>query len=322
MDLPEHYAALARRIGRERLGVRVLRQATHWARLTHQGEGVFQVERVVPIDAVVAAVLRLCGLAARARRNFLDVRVVERECWLRRLPSAFDGFRLMQITDLHLDLDPALVEVVQRLVGLTPHDAAVITGDYRNGTDNDFASSVALTTRILPGLAKERWGTLGNHDFIEMVPLLEASGLPILLNENAVIRRGGEELWIAGVDDAHFYRTHDLGAAASGIPRNACRILLSHTPELADAAAAEGYDLMLSGHTHGGQICLPGGRALVVPARGLPRALIRGAWRVGGMEGYTSPGTGSCGVAARFNCPPEITVHVLRRGEPSRRNGT
>jgi predicted MPP superfamily phosphohydrolase len=69
---------------------------------------------------------------------------------------------------------------------------------------------------------------------------------------------------------------------------------------------------MLSGHTHGGQICLPGGRHLVSSSRGLPRQFVKGRWQSGGMCGYTSPGTGSSGVAARLNCPPEITVHVLR----------
>jgi predicted MPP superfamily phosphohydrolase len=133
----------------------------------------------------------------------------------------------------------------------------------------------------------------------------------VLLNENTSVMRGTDKLWFAGLDDPHFYRTHDFEAARCGIPQGACSILLAHSPEVYDEARHYGFSLMLSGHTHGGQICLPGGIAMVRNGR-CPHAQFTGPWTYHGLHGYTSRGTGSCGVPARFNCPPEMTVHVLR----------
>ena len=99
--------------------------------------------------------------------------------------------------------------------------------------------------------------------------------------------------------------------AAQNIPPEALAILLSHSPEPYRLAAHTGFDLMLSGHTHGGQICLPGGVALMTNAD-CPRRFCRGAWRYHHMQGYTSLGSGSSVVGVRFNCPPEITLHHLR----------
>ena len=162
-------------------------------------------------------------------------------------------------------------------------------------------------------LSPARFAILGNHDFLEMVPGLEEIGLVVLLNESTWIERGGQRLWIAGIDDPHFYKTHDIERAGSEIPSGACAVLLSHSPETHAQAAEAGFQLQLSGHTHGGQICLPGGRALVVPCN-VPKKFHAGRWTHGRLQGYTSRGTGACGVAARWNCPPEITLHTLRAG--------
>ena len=309
------YVSLEKRIGRKHLADRLLKQAGNSAKLVHQGEGIFRLERMIPVDDIVAFLLRCSGFGGMARRNFLDVRVVTQEWHLPHLPQAFDGFRLMQIADLHLDLDPALWPVVEKIVASSPHDAVVLTGDYRNRTHSDYAPCLREMSRIVSGFASPRWGILGNHDCIEMVPALERDGLPILLNETASLERDGERLWIAGVDDPHFYKTHDLEKTRRGIPEGACVILLSHTPEIYADAEPLGFDLMLSGHTHGGQICLPGGIPVVVSCRA-PRAFIKGRWKHGNLQGYTSAGTGCCAVAARLNCPAEITMHVLCRGNP------
>jgi uncharacterized protein len=307
------YPALEARMGRELLSERLLKQAGKSAHLVHQGEGVFRLERFFPLDTLISFCLVATGLGRRARHNFLDVRLTTREWILPRLPPAFDGFRLLHLTDLHLDLDAALTPVIVRLVRSVAHDAAVITGDFKNKTDGDFQPSLRETAKVIEGFAPLRWGILGNHDFVEMVPSLEAAGLPILLNEVAAIDRNGQKLWIAGIDDPHFYKTHDLGKVRSQVPHDGCVILLSHTPETYAAAEPLGFDLQLSGHTHGGQICLPGGIPLVLPCK-IDRRFVRGPWRHGRLQGYTSPGTGSCGVTARFNCPPEIVLHVLRAG--------
>lgn len=304
-------SALEKRLGSELFALRVLKQSDKETGLLHQGEGLLRIERILPLDLLVSTFLRLTGLAPLARRGFLGVRTVEQTWHLARLPVAFDGFRLLQLTDLHIDLDDALVPVIENLVHSIPHDAAVFTGDFRNKTTGDFTGCIRNTARIVSACSPRRWGILGNHDSIEMVPALEEIGLPILLNESASVLRGTERLWFAGTDDPHFYRTHNLRAARAQIPPNACTILLAHSPEIHEEAA--GLDLVLCGHTHGGQLCLPGGRHIVVPCE-LPQKFLKGRWHHGDVQGYTSPGTGSCGIAARLNCPPEITVHTLRSG--------
>jgi len=306
------YLEMEQRIGSTHLSERLHIQSGKAVKLLHHGEGIFRVERFLPIDTLLALGLHASGLGRLVRKNFLGVRVVEQEWTLPRLPAAFDGFRLLQLTDLHLDLDPSLTAVIERLAQATPHDAAVVTGDYRNKTDGDSGPCLREMARVTNALAPLRWGILGNHDFIEMVPPLERTGLPVLLNESVAIRRGDEELWIAGIDDPHFYKTHDLAKARAAAPSNACLILLAHSPEVYPQAEPFGFDLQLSGHTHGGQICLPGGRAVVFSCK-VDHPFIKGRWRHGSLQGYTSPGCGSCTIAARLNCPPEITLHILRR---------
>lgn len=313
-ELPEPFASLAQRLGRERLQHRLLQQASHWAGLAHQGSGIFRMEEHLPLDAIIAFGLAATGLAGRAFRNHRSPQVVERTWRLARLPAAFENFRLLQLTDLHLDLDPGFIDALIPRVSALACDAVVITGDFRNSTRADFNPALDAARRLLAALpAGPRFGVLGNHDFIEQVPSLESAGLRMLLNEAACLERDGTKLWFAGIDDPHFYRTHDLAAASSGIPAGACIVLLSHSPEIADELPDGRFDLVLSGHTHGGQLCLPGGRWLHVPLKGQPAERVRGVWQAAGAQGYTSVGSGSCGVPARLNCPGEITLHHLSR---------
>ena len=154
---------------------------------------------------------------------------------------------------------------------------------------------------------------LGNHDTILMVPELERAGIIVLLNESVPIRRNecDAEITLAGVDDAHYFCADNLEKAAAGIPANSFSILLSHTPEIYRNAEQFGFNLMLSGHTHGGQICLPGGIPLKLNAI-IPRRMGAGPWRQGTLNGYTATGVGTSIVAVRFNCPPEVTLHRLQ----------
>jgi len=132
----------------------------------------------------------------------------------------------------------------------------------------------------------------------------------MLLNEAVAIERGGKRIHLAGIDDAHFYRVDNIEKAVSGIPPGEFSILLSHTPEVYREAAHAGFDLMLSGHTHGGQICLPGGIPLQLNAV-VPLRMGAGGWRHHSMTGYTSVGVGTSVVPVRFNCRPEVTLHHL-----------
>ncbi len=305
------FRPLAARLGPSLLRRRLQAQADLRARLVHQGEGPLAVERVIPVDRIITGILNLSGLAARGRANCLDIRTVTREQPLAGLAAAFDGFRLLQISDLHLDCVEGLADRLIDIIERTPHDLAVITGDFADHAAGYFQDYLHDIRRLGAALGPGALTILGNHDIIEIVPHLEAAGLRVLLNENIAVERHGQQLWFAGIDDPHFYRTHDFEAARRGIPRGACSVLLSHSPTTYDEASHHGFRLMLSGHTHGGQICLPGGFALVRNGR-CPAAQFAGPWTHHGLQGYTARGTGSCGVPARFNCPPEITVHVLR----------
>jgi len=142
---------------------------------------------------------------------------------------------------------------------------------------------------------------------------MEAMGIRMLLNECEVIARDDQRIHLAGIDDAHFFRVDNIEKAALEIPKDKFSILLSHTPEVYRQAAHANFNLMLSGHTHGGQLCLPGGIPIKLEAV-LPRRMGAGAWHYHNMSGYTSVGAGSSVVPVRLNCPPEITLHCLRRG--------
>jgi uncharacterized protein len=166
--------------------------------------------------------------------------------------------------------------------------------------------------RVRDALKGPIYGVLGDHDTIGLVPGLEAMGIRMLLNENAVIERGGQRLHLGGIDDAHFYGMDSIEKAAAAIPHDEFSILISHTPEVFRQAARANFNLLLSGHTHGGQICLPGGFPITLDSI-LPRFMGSGPWKYHDMIGYTSVGAGSSVVPVRYNCPPEITLHHLHR---------
>ncbi len=309
------FAQLADRMGRLRLQGRLEAQVGHASKI-YGGQGLsrFHPENSQMFNNLVSAVLSGAGLMERARRNAMDYRIVRLQASFPDLPASFDGFTLLHLTDIHADAIPDggghLADV---LAGLS-FDQCVVTGDFRFLTWGEYSLALERTATLLAAVKRSRRpiGVLGNHDFIEMVPGLEALGLRVLLNESARVNLGGETLWFLGVDDPHFYGTHDLDRADLAVPRSAFRILLCHSPELFDQAADLGVQLYLCGHTHGGQICLPG-RIPILTNAACPRTLGSGPWKRGDMLGYTSRGTGTSGCAARFFCPPEVTLFTLRR---------
>lgn len=258
--------------------------------------------------ALVAARLR-----ARGRRNALALQVRRNEVRLPHLPPSLDRTILLHLSDLHLDAgERYLRALLQAVAGLDWH-ACVLTGDYRFATTGSCAPAIAALQRLAPVLEGPVFAVLGNHDGIALVPAMEALGWRVLLNERASWERDGAQLHIAGIDDAHYFRTHDLARATRGLAPEDCTVLLSHTPEPFRAAAARNVDLMLCGHTHGGQICLPGGVPVLTDCPA-PRRFASGPWRFRRMAGYTSTGCGCSVIDARFFCPPEVTLHVLRSG--------
>jgi predicted MPP superfamily phosphohydrolase len=306
------YEGLRDRLGDALFRVRLIEQTHHIAGMSHQGGFLEALDRFLDVDRAIRVLLKVSGCWCWGRRNFTAIRIVENTISHPRLPPALDGLRVLQLSDLHLDLDRALRPAIEARLREVRYDLAVVTGDFRNTTTEDHGPSVEEVVRLLPAFGAPVYAVLGNHDFLEIVPPLERAGLRFLLNEVVPVERSGARLWLAGVDDAYFYRTHDLVRVRNATPEDGFSLLLSHSPELYRQAASHGFDVMLSGHTHGGQICLPGGFA-PLSVCDAPRAFLAGPWRFRNLVGYTSRGTGACGVPVRFFCPPEITVHVLRR---------
>jgi predicted MPP superfamily phosphohydrolase len=230
------------------------------------------------------------------------------------LPDAFDGFKLLHISDLHLDAGDGIPEAhIDALQRVGTYDICVITGDYRNKTFGPYRLALEAMSRVCEQINTPIFGVLGNHDTIRMTLGLEKLGMRLLLNEALPIKMDDATIWLAGIDDPHYFRADNLEKATDPIPHDAVSILLSHSPEMYRQATYARFDAMLSGHTHGGQICLPGGIPILLNANA-PRAFCNGPWRYHGMQGYTSAGSGSCIVDVRLNCPPEMTVHTLRKG--------
>jgi hypothetical protein len=300
---------LGRRHARQRLGI----EKDHEAQVFGQGINFFHFENLPLSHVLICAVLMATGLYWRGLSNAAKVDIRHNRIVSPRLPKAFDALTIIQLSDLHVEMSEAAMERVVDLLRESRYDVCVLTGDYRGGTCGPYDTTLAGMAPVIAALKGPIYGVLGNHDTICMVPGLEAMGIRMLLNESVVIERGGERIHLAGIDDAHFYEMDNIEKAAATIPHDEFSILVSHTPEVYRQAARADFDLLLGGHTHGGQICLPGGIPITLDSV-LPRSMGAGAWKYRDLIGYTSVGAGSAVVPVRFNCPPEITLHHFHVG--------
>ena len=244
-----------------------------------------------------------------------DPEITQTDLWLNRLSPAHDGLRIAQLTDLHHSLFTPLEEI-QRAVHLTNHlrpDVVALTGDY-------VTLSPAYIWPVARALGKLRarfgvFAILGNHDFRvdaeEITRALRAQRIHVLRNAHHALRSHSGNLWVAGVDDL-WWEAADIRAALRSIPARDPKILLCHNPLGIHMAAAHGIDLMLSGHTHGGQVRLPMFGSVYGRSK-LGERFVEGWNRLDGTQIYVSRGIGKVLVPLRFGCPPEITLLRLRR---------
>jgi predicted MPP superfamily phosphohydrolase len=258
--------------------------------------------------------LRLTGLYQRGVRNALDIDLNEVELHFDNLPPDFDGYRILQISDPHLD---ALADLGPNIANLIEHsdvDLCALTGDYRFRVHGSFDKVREAFATVFAAInARDGvYAILGNHDSVQMVPMFEALGARVLANQTLSLSRNQSSLHITGVDDAYYYFTDDATAALTRAP-DGFRIALVHSPELATHASEANIDFYLTGHTHGGQVCLPGGYPIVTHSLADKR-FASGHWTLGGMKGYTSRGAGVSGLPVRFNCRGEVTIFTLRTG--------
>ncbi|KQT60985.1 metallophosphoesterase [Methylobacterium sp. Leaf456] len=272
---------------------------------------------IVPVGWRYAAAVLAMLLSAVAVQQALRVPPLKDVAIeIENLPPAFDGYRLLQLTDLHLSRlfpEPWAREVVARSNALGV-DLVVITGDLIDGS---LAARRADVEPLRDLRAPDGvWLIPGNHEyFFEYAAWMRRYadlGLSVLANRHTVLRRGDEALVLAGVTDlsaAHAGQpAHDLDAALAGAPADAPVILLDHQPRAAARAAAKGVALQLSGHTHGGMIA--GLDRLVARANA---GFVSGAYAVGGMTLYVNNGTGLWpGFALRLGPPSELTRITLR----------
>ncbi len=258
---------------------------------------------------------KLTGLHERGLQNTLNVQVEEQDFWFPTLPEGFDNYRILLMTDLHLDGIEGLTDKLIKKISDVEVDLCLIGGDIRMKTYGAMSPCMKKLRKLLAHVKTDNpiLGVLGNHDCIEMTPDFESSGMLMLINDALNIRHNGEEIWIVGVDDPHYYKVNDACQAYKNVPESNFSIFLAHSPEAYKEAASHKAQLYLCGHTHGGQVCFPAGRPILTNSRA-PRYTAAGKWTYKGMTGYTSRGAGASSVPLRFNCPGEITLLTLRKG--------
>ena len=252
--------------------------------------------------------------AAQQPLWLIDPEVTDTTIWMQRLPPALEGLKIVHLTDIHHSLFTPLEEVeraVQLANRLEP-DVVALTGDYVTLSP----AYIAPMARSLGRLRARRgvFAVLGNHDFQvdadEVTRALRCHRIRVLRNSRHPIHAGGKTLWMIGVDDL-WWNSDDLPAALESVPARDAKILLCHNPLGIWQASTRGIDLVLSGHTHGGQVRLPGFRSLYRSKLG--ERFVEGWNRLNGTQIYVSRGIGKVVVPIRVACPAEIACLHLRR---------
>jgi uncharacterized protein len=243
--------------------------------------------------------------------------ITTQRIWLSDLPEGFRGFRILQLTDIHHSLFVPLSQVaaVVELSNRLKPDLIALTGDFVTYS----RSSIEPVAEMLGGL-RARAGVvavLGNHDFRVGADAVERAlrrrHIQVLRNRHRLLHQHGDQLYLAGVDDYGYGA--DLQQAMRGIPEDAATILLAHNPRLLRAAAHRGIGLVLSGHTHGGQVNLP--LLGTVYGRSPEQMRFKKGWdRLGATQIYVSRGIGTIVLPLRWRCPAEVPLLEL---EPHRR---
>jgi hypothetical protein len=278
--------------------------------------------RFLIASACAGAGLALYG--AEIERHWIEV--AHRDARLPGLSQAFDGFRFAQLSDIHIDeyTEPFFLREAIRQINKMNPDAVFLTGDFV--THGILPKKLAIASawqcaNLLTQLkCPHRYAILGNHDVMtsseEVTEALTANGITVLDNAHAPIERAGARFWLAGVDDP-VEGQPDPDAAMPPSIRNIPHepiVLLCHAPDYVDdlliTPVGQAPSLMLSGHTHGGQVRMPFVGAMILPPLG--HKYVEGWFRFGNLQLYVNRGLGTVGIPVRFDCPPEITLFTLR----------
>jgi uncharacterized protein len=251
-----------------------------------------------------------------------ELEIVHQPIAITNLPPSFQNYRIVQISDMHLEefTEPIFLEHVVRKVNDLAPDLVLITGDFvTHGAFTYTAGAYAAKrcAEILSAITCPlRYGCLGNHDVAAgahiVIDALAPYGIPVLVNQHLPIERNGARIWLCAVHDPAV-GAPDLDLTLPTDPDGPV-ILMAHEPDYADTVAVHprGHlvDLMLSGHSHGGQVKFPIVGALILPPMGTKYP--EGRYRFQQIQLYVNRGLGTVGLPFRLNCPPEITVFTLR----------
>ncbi len=245
--------------------------------------------------------------------NAEDLKLREIHLHFSDLPKEFEGFTLLHLSDLHLDGMEGLEDRILDVLNNRTVDLCVFTGDYRTKLHGLHKHIIESLKYLIDGIHSQQGfvGVLGNHDGCHMVNPLEQIGIHMLINGSCLVHKNDEQIRLIGTDDVHYYYT-DQAMHAFEHAGNEFSIALVHSPELYDIAAQMGTDLYLCGHTHAGQVCLPGGVAIIKHLnRG--RRFYRGHWKYMEMQGITHSGVGTSGIPVRFNTRGEVLILHLHK---------
>ena len=257
--------------------------------------------------------LKMSGQFRKGIQNAKNIKVKELQLDFDNLPVEFDNYKILHLTDLHIDTIVGFEDFIIDKVKNLSYDVCFWTGDYRKYTSGSYKQVIPPLKKILEHInAKDGTiGLLGNHDTWKMVDDLEDIGLEMLVNESIKIVRDKSEILITGTDDPHYFPSiyHKQALETGDYP---FKIALIHSPEMYAEASKNTYNLYLCGHTHAGQVCLPNGYA---PLKNLKKGkqFHRGLWKYESMVGYTSPGCGVSGLPVRYNTQGEVTLITLKK---------
>jgi predicted MPP superfamily phosphohydrolase len=276
-----------------------------------------QRRRVPPIGGAPETPLRALALnlSKAARAAFTEphrLTIEHQQIFLKRLPRQLDGFRIVHLSDIHHSPFTSRQQIERAVVtasSLQP-DIIALTGDYISH-EREYAAPCAE----LLGRLRARHGVyavLGNHDHWTdaalITDLFRAEGITVLINEGMRFEKNGAAFWLAGVDDA-MVGLEDLSLALAGSSEDEMKLVLAHNPIILRRAARAGVDLVLSGHTHGGQVNLRGEKSVADRPR---RRLLKGLAQLDDTQIYVTRGLGTVVLPVRIGCPPEVTLLELR----------
>lgn len=230
------------------------------------------------------------------------------------LPQEFDGYTILHMTDFHIDCNESIVDKLITVLPQDPVDLVLCTGDYQDKYRLDSKEISQHLARIVDHLPpyKHIVATLGNHDNSGSVKTLQEVGFEVLINESFEIKHKEDSIQLIGLDDIHFFYSEQSELEVKKAKKYPFTILAVHSPEIFELADESEIDLYLCGHTHGGQVCLPGGKPLVTHSAA-PKSLSSGPWKLGHTQGLTNRGLGSSGIPLRVFCPGEVAIITLKK---------